>query len=91
MKYRHVLSQYVMIFVTFELCYLYLMLLAQWSINLTRFGLEATIYCMLTITSRMEVHIKGMHRVPSFFLQRRVTIVIINIIITATSPPITPT
>ena len=42
----------------------------------------------LTITPQMEVHIKRINMLPSFRLQSRVTIVMINIIITATSPPI---
>ena len=39
----------------------------------------------------IEVHIKGINMLPSFLLQSRVIIVMIKIIITATSPPITPT
>lgn len=38
----------------------------------------------------MGVHIKKINILPSFLLQSRVTIVMINIIITATSPPMTP-
>jgi len=39
----------------------------------------------------MGDHIKGINMLPSFLLQSRVTIVMIKIIITATSPPIIPT
>ena len=45
----------------------------------------------LAITPPIEVHIKGIHMLPSFLLQSRVIIVMIKIIITAISPPITPT
>ena len=51
-------------------------------------ALEAT---TLTITPHMGVHVKGVSMLPAFLLQIRVTTAMINIIITATSPPITPT
>jgi hypothetical protein len=39
----------------------------------------------------MGFHVKGVSMLPAFLLQIRVIIAMINIIITATSPPITPT
>jgi hypothetical protein len=54
-------------------------------------GGVATHTYFIIITPQMGVHIKGINMLPSFLLQSMITIVIINITITATSPPITPT